>query len=106
MAKSILQEDKTHCFLCGMNANLEPLEEHHIFNASNRKKSEKYGLKVYLHGNKCHREGKESVHKNAKVNNELKAFAQKKAMQHYGWSIKEFIQIIGKNYVEVEDEKD
>lgn len=82
-----------------MNTNLEPLEEHHIFNASNRKKSEKYGLKVYLHGNRCHREGKESVHKNAKINNDLKAKAQKIAMEHYCWTVEDFIKIFGRNYL-------
>lgn len=105
MAKSILQEDKTYCFLCGMNANLEPIDEHHVFNGSNRKKSEKYGLKVYLHHGKCHIFGKESVHQNAKVNNEIRAFAQKEAMKRYGWSIEDFIKIFGKNYLEVENEK-
>jgi hypothetical protein len=99
MAKSILQEDKTYCFLCGANANLEPLDEHHVFNASNRKKSEKYGLKVYLHHNKCHIFGKESVHQNAEIDKNLKAYAQNQAMKHYGWNIEDFIKIFGKNYL-------
>ena len=37
MSKSILQDDKV-CYICGTTASLE---EHHIFGASNRKKSEK-----------------------------------------------------------------
>nr|WP_288891109.1 hypothetical protein [uncultured Blautia sp.] len=39
------------------------LEAHHVFGGANRKKSEEYGLKVYL----ClehHREGPEAVHRN------------------------------------------
>lgn len=99
MAKSILQEVDGCCFLCGANANLEPLDVHHIFNGSNRKKSEKYGLKVLLHHNKCHIFGKDSVHQNAKVDKELKAFAQEEAMNHYGWSTEDFIKIFGKNYI-------
>lgn len=99
MAKSILQTDTAHCFLCGMNANLEPLDMHHIFNKADKKKSEKYGLVVYLHHGKCHIFGKDSVHQNAEVNNELKAQAQKKAMEHYGWSVDDFRNIFGKNYL-------
>lgn len=97
--KSIIQEDKSHCFICGMNTNLEPLDEHHVFFGANRKKSEKYGLKVYIHHHKCHIFGKDSVHQNAKVDKALKAMVQQRAMQHYGWTIEEFIKIFGKSYL-------
>jgi hypothetical protein len=52
MAKSIIQEDKAHCFLCGRNASAEyfGLDCHHVFFGPNRKASDKYGLTVYL----CH----------------------------------------------------
>ena len=99
MAKSIIQADKTHCYLCGQNLAVEPLDCHHLWGASNRKKSEKYGLKVYLHHSKCHIFGNNSVHQNADINNALKAEAQKIAMAHYGWSVAEFIQLFGKNYL-------
>ena len=49
MMESIIQKDKTKCFICGMNSNLEPLDCHHCFGNAYRNKSEKYGLKVYLH---------------------------------------------------------
>ena len=97
--KSIIQEDKNHCFLCGMNLNLEPLDEHHIFFGINRKNSEKYGLKVYLHHNKCHIFGKNAVHQNAEVDRALKAMVQKIAMRHYGWSEYDFRLIFGKSYL-------
>ena len=99
MAKSIIQEDKTYCFLCGMNTNLEPLDEHHVYGGANRKKSEQYGLKVYLHHSKCHIFGKESVHKNAEINKALKAQVQRLAMEHYNWSVDDFRAIIGKSYI-------
>ena len=101
MANSILQINKECCYLCGMNTNLEPLDCHHqlVFGGSNRKISEQYGLKVYLHHKKCHIFGKESVHQNAKINNRLKAEAQEAAMIYYGWSKDEFRQIFGKNYL-------
>lgn len=98
MVESIIQKDKTHCFLCGMNTNLEPLDCHHVFGGPNRNKSEKYGLKVYIHHNKCHIFGKDSVHKNAQVDKALKEVVQIKAMQYYGWSVEDFIRIFGKNY--------
>jgi hypothetical protein len=83
-----------------MNRNLEPLDCHHVFNGTrNKKKSEKYGLKVYLHHSKCHIFGKDSVHGNAEVDKTLKAMVQKRAMQYYGWSVEDFINIFGKNYL-------
>lgn len=99
MTKSILQTDRTHCFICGMNTNVEPLDCHHVFNSFNKKNSEKYGLLVWLHHRKCHIFGENSVHGNAKVDKKLKAFAQKKAMEHYGWSIEQFRELFGKNYL-------
>ena len=70
-----------------------------MFGGSNRNKSEKYGLTIYLHHNKCHIFGKQAIHKNAELNRTIKAIAQEKAMQHYGWSIEDFIKIFGKNYL-------
>ena len=32
------------CWLCGRNGCGDPLDKHHIFGGTNRKKSEKYGL--------------------------------------------------------------
>lgn len=97
--KSIIQQDKSRCLLCGMSANGDYLEEHHVYGGANRKLSEKYGLKVYLHGCRCHRLGKESVHQNAEVNKRLKAFAQGKAMAKYEWNKEDFIKIFGKSYI-------
>ena len=64
-----------------------------------RNKSERYGLFVYLHHNRCHIFGEGAVHKNARINRKLQAFAQKKAMEIYGWSVEDFIKIFGKNYL-------
>lgn len=96
--KSIIQDNKDHCYLCGRNdiADYFGLDEHHVYGASNRKLSEKYGLKVYLCHDRCHLNG---VHKNAELNNQLKAKVQLIAMEHYGWSISDFIAIIGKSYL-------
>ena len=95
--KSIIQEDKTHCFLCGQNASVEPLDEHHVFfGTANRKKSEQYGLKVYLHHQRCHLYG---IHTNSAMNRAVQSKVQEIAMNHYGWTTDDFIRIFGKNYL-------
>ena len=97
--ESILQKDKTKCFLCGQNPCGDPLDKHHCFEGSLRSKSEEYGLTVYLHHDKCHIFGSGSVHKNAMVARELKTFAQMKAMDTFGWNLDEWIEIFHKNYI-------
>jgi hypothetical protein len=99
MSKSIIQADRSHCFVCGRNANADygGLDEHHVFFGPKRKLSEKYGLKVYLCHNDCHLNG---VHKNAELNRKVQAVVQKRAMQRYGWTTEQFIEIFGKNYID------
>lgn len=97
--KSILQDDKSRCYLCGGNGCGDPLDKHHVFNGAMRNKSEKYGLTVYLHHSKCHIFGKDSVHGNANINRKLQADAQRKAMQHYGWTEDDFRKLFYKNYL-------
>lgn len=87
------------CFLCGRNGNGDRLERHHIFGAANRPKSEKYGLVVYLCGNRCHRSGPYSVHQNAKIMQYLHEYGQRKAMEENGWTVEEFREIFGANYL-------
>lgn len=84
--KSIIQTDKK-CYLCGKNAEygFNKLEDHHIFfGTANRKKSEHYGLKIWLCGHTCHRNGPNSPHKNKVVDNSLKAVAQAKFEELHG----------------------
>lgn len=92
---SILQKKK-QCCICG---RWENLDSHHVYSGANRKRSEKYGLKVWLCHSEHHIFGKNSVHRNADIDRKLKKAAQKKAMLHYGWSVEEFIKIFGKNYL-------
>lgn len=96
--KSIIQADREHCFICGRNAHAEyfGLDEHHVFFGANRKLSEKYGLKVYICHDRCHLNG---VHKNAKLNRAVQAMVQKIAMRYYGWTVEQFREIFGKNYI-------
>ena len=99
MSKSILQDNINQCYICGRNGYSDRLECHHIFGAANRNNSDKYGLIVYLCGDRCHRNGKQSVHKNAEISRILKAKAQQTAMEHYGWSEDIFRNIFGKSYL-------
>lgn len=94
-----MQKDKTKCFICKQNANGDPLDKHHCFSGALRSKSEKYGLTVYIHHNKCHIFGERSAHKNAEINRKLQAYAQRKAMEHYGWSEEDFRKEFYKSYV-------
>ena len=90
------------CFLCGKNGSADPLDKHHIFGGSCRKKSEKLGLTVFLCHKECHIFGNKSVHKNPEAREKVKIYGQKKAMREQGWSIDDFRREFGKNYVEVE----
>lgn len=95
MAESILQKAEK-CLVC---RSPHCLEEHHVFEGARRNASEKYGLKVKL----CafhHRISSNSVHLCRAMEKDLKKWAQRKAMQHYGWSVEDFIKNIGKNYLE------
>ena len=77
--KSIIQTEKV-CYLCGCctpTGYYDGLEEHHIFfGRSNRKHSEKRGLKVWLCGETCHRNGKRSAHRNRETDLYLKRIGQ------------------------------
>ena len=96
--KSILQKEK-YCYICKRigQGYAGPLEEHHIFEGSRRKNSEKYGLKVWL----CpdhHQFGLDAVHK---LPNEgwdlfLKQTAETRFTEEH--PVLDFRSIFGKSY--------
>lgn len=87
------------CFLCERSeTSANRLEVHHIFGASNRKLSEKYGLTVTL-CHACHNEPPDGAHYNAKVMQYLHEYGQRKAMFENNWTEDEFREIFGKNYL-------
>lgn len=85
------------CFLCGRNGSGDRLERHHIFSNANRKNSEKYGLVVYLCGERCHRTGRYAAHNNLETMGYLQRKGQEMAEKQM--SREEFIRIFGKNYL-------
>ena len=87
------------CWLCGRNGFYYQLDRHHIFGGPNRKKSEKYGLVVYLCHSECHIFGEFAAHRNADTMLKLRRYGQRKAMRENGWTVEDFIREFGKNYL-------
>ena len=92
------------CWLCHRNGAADPLDRHHIFGGANRKKSEKYGLVVYLCHNRCHIFGKNAVHQNAETMQLLHEYGQRKYMKEQNATIEDFRREFGRNYLEVDYE--
>lgn len=90
------------CFLCGRNGNGDRLERHHIFQNAYRNKSEQYGLVVLLCGERCHRNGEYSAHKNGDIMQYLHEYGQRKAMKEQGWTVEQFREVFGANYLKEE----
>ena len=83
------REKKETCFLCGKGGHLE---EHHIFNGSNRKKSTKYNYIIDV-CQTCHRQ----IHKDADLRKDLKAIYQKLFEEQS--TRDDFRRIFGKSYL-------
>ena len=92
MAKSIIQTEK-YCYLCGAE---RLLENHHIFGGANRKKSDKYGLTVWL-CHYCHNEPPNGVHHNRRNMDYLKRIGQQAFNEKY--PDLDFVFEFGRNYL-------
>lgn len=91
---SVLQNNK-QCWVCGTELGLH--DHHIIYGTANRKKSEKYGLKVWL----CpyhHNMSNEGVHFNRPLDLQLKKLAQEHYEKNIG-SREDFIKEFGKSYL-------
>ncbi len=91
--KSIIQTEK-ECYVCRTTYNLQ--DHHIIYGTSNRKNSERYGLKVWL----CldHHIGNTGVHFNKDLDIHLKKLAQEHFEARFG-ERNDFRGIFGKSYL-------
>lgn len=93
--KSIIQDTK-ECYVTGSTYNLH---EHHIFCGTGlRRLSEKYGLKIWLRAD-FHNMSDYGIHFDKNFDLDIKQMAQQVAMEHYGWTIEDFIKIFGRNFL-------
>jgi hypothetical protein len=91
---SVFTDDMDVCFFTG-NA---PVERHHIWGASNRKKSEKYGFVVPLRPD-LHPNGVFAGKDAKAIDTKLKQMAQEYYEAHYG-TREQFMQEFGRNYLD------
>lgn len=78
--KSILQ-DKKECFVTGRT---EGLHKHHVFEGTaNRRKSEKYGLYIWLIP-ELHNMSSKGIHFDKNFDKRVKIYAQDKFIELYG----------------------
>ena len=83
------------------NHRINGTARHEIFfGTANRKKSIKYGLVVFIRP-EDHNMSEYGVHnrKGHEFDMHLKKLGQKRAMDEYAWTTREFIDIFGKNYL-------
>lgn len=93
--KSIIQHEKC-CYITGCTVGLE---EHHIFyGTSNRKLSEKYGLKVWLKSD-LHKFNRYSVHGNPNNGLDLRLKVMGQMIFEETYPDLDFIKIFGRNYL-------
>ena len=88
------------CWLCGKNGADEPLDRHHIFGGTNRRKSEKLGLVVDLCHGSCHIFGERAAHRCRETAQALHEYGQRLAMERMGWSTADFVREFGRNYLD------
>jgi hypothetical protein len=93
--KSIMQNEKS-CYVCGIKGS--GLHEHHcIPGSANRKKSEKYGLKITLCP-KHHNMSNAGVHFNRVLDIKVRQAAQRKFEETHTRA--EWMKEFGKNYID------
>ena len=96
-APSILTGDDASCYVCYYPVTAR----HEVFFGNKRELSKRYGLWLLLcapHGDMCGHHAEQ--HNDAAKRAQMQQFAQRRAMDTYGWSIDDFTRIFGKNYLE------
>ena len=90
---SIFTDDMDHCMFTGS----PDIERHHVYGASNRKRSEKYGFIAPLRRD-LHPNGVQAGKDAKTLDLELKQRCQRYYEEHYG-SREDFIREFGRNYL-------
>jgi len=88
------------CFLCGKEGWLE---DHHVFPASLRDKSEEYGFVIGLCGETCHRNGRKAAHACRETADRLKRFCQIWYMQKNDATVDDFRREFDKNRLDLDE---
>lgn len=78
------------------------LVRHEVFHGTNRKKSIELGLYVFITP-AAHNMANYGVHFNRPFEKHLQEVSQRRAMDYYGWSLDDWMKIIGRNYLNVEE---
>ena len=103
MDKHFSDEYRT-CFLCKRTeTSYNRLEVHHLYQNGNRNKSDEYGLTVLLCAD-CHRLKPWAAHRSGKTMQYLHEYGQRLAQKKYGWTIEQFREVFGANYLQEEVE--
>ena len=80
------------CYVCGKRV---ATQRHEFIHGFNREKSKMFGLWSDLCED-CHRR----VHNaDSELDWKLKEIAQRRAMERFGWSVEDFREIFGRNYL-------
>lgn len=90
---SILTDNLQECYLCKTTVQVEV---HHVFHGANRSNATKYGCVIGL-CRKHHTCGKQSVHRNNMLDEQLKQMAQTKFEEIYGHD--KFMEVFHKSYL-------
>ena len=92
-APSILSQSPT-CLICGRYRTAR----HEVFFGPFRDKSKRLGLWANI-CQWCHQNGPHAIHRDHNEDLCLKKWAQKKAMEYYGWPEAKFIKEFGRSYL-------
>lgn len=74
------------------------LVRHEVFHGPNRQKSIELGLYVFLSPD-AHNMASYGVHFNRQFETYLQEVSQRRAMEYYGWTLDDWMRVIGRNYI-------
>ena len=95
-APSIMDGADGECWNCGSTTHTE---RHEVFGGALRAKSKALGLWVPLCC-ECHRNGRDSVERNAAIAAELREMTQEAAMEAFGWDMEDWMLEFYKNHLQ------